>query len=46
VSQSYLRNYYVRDVSAEIKPGWPQYSCALSNLTAEAYRACVCTPAK
>jgi sphingomyelin phosphodiesterase acid-like 3 len=45
-SQSYIRNYYVRDVSAEIKAFWPQYSCALSNLTAETYRACVCTPPK
>jgi sphingomyelin phosphodiesterase acid-like 3 len=44
-SQSYIRNYYVRDVSAEIKAFWPQYSCALSNLTAESYRACVCSPA-
>jgi sphingomyelin phosphodiesterase acid-like 3 len=45
-SQSYIRNYYVRDVSAEIKAFWPQYSCALDNLTAESYRACVCSPAK
>jgi sphingomyelin phosphodiesterase acid-like 3 len=44
-SQSYIRDYYVRDVSAEIKAFWPQYSCALSNLTAESYRSCVCTPA-
>jgi len=45
-SQSYIRNYYVRDVSAEIKAFWPQYSCALSNLTAESYRSCVCSPAR
>jgi sphingomyelin phosphodiesterase acid-like 3 len=44
-SQNYIRNYYVRDVSAEIKAFWPQYSCALSNLTAESYRNCVCAPA-
>jgi sphingomyelin phosphodiesterase acid-like 3 len=44
-SQNYIRNYYVRDVSAEIKVFWPQYSCALSNLTAESYRACVCSQA-
>jgi sphingomyelin phosphodiesterase acid-like 3 len=44
-SQSYIRNYYVRDVSAEIKTFWPQYSCALSNLSAESYRACICAPA-
>jgi sphingomyelin phosphodiesterase acid-like 3 len=42
-SQNYIRNYYVRDVSAEIKAFWPQYSCALSNLTAESYRTCVCS---
>jgi sphingomyelin phosphodiesterase acid-like 3 len=45
-SQSYIRNYYVRDVSAQIKAFWPQYSCALSNLTAESYRTCVCSPAQ
>jgi sphingomyelin phosphodiesterase acid-like 3 len=44
-SQSYIRNYYVKDVSADIKAFWPQYSCALSNLTAESYRACVCSAA-
>jgi len=44
-SQSYIRNYYVRDVSAQIKAFWPQYNCALSNLTAESYRSCVCTAA-
>jgi sphingomyelin phosphodiesterase acid-like 3 len=43
VSQNYIRNYFVRDVSAEIKAFWPQYSCALSNLTAESYRDCVCS---
>jgi sphingomyelin phosphodiesterase acid-like 3 len=44
-SQNYIRNYYVRDVSAEIRAFWPQYSCALSNLTADSYRNCVCSPA-
>jgi sphingomyelin phosphodiesterase acid-like 3 len=42
-SLSYIRNYYVRDLSDEIKAFWPQYSCALSNLTADSYKSCVCT---
>jgi sphingomyelin phosphodiesterase acid-like 3 len=42
-SQNYIRDYYVRDVSAQIKAFWPQYNCALSNLTAESYRSCVCS---
>lgn len=45
-SQNYIRSYYVRDVSAEIKAFWPQYTCGLSNLTAESYRTCVCSAAR
>ncbi|MGA7340855.1 MAG: metallophosphoesterase, partial [Terracidiphilus sp.] len=41
-SQSYLRNYFVGDRSAELAPFWPQYVCALGNHTEDAYRACVC----
>jgi sphingomyelin phosphodiesterase acid-like 3 len=41
-SQQYIRNYYVGDRSAELKPFWPLYVCALANHTAKAYAACVC----
>jgi sphingomyelin phosphodiesterase acid-like 3 len=42
VSQSYLRNYFVGDKSTELTFVWPQYTCALTNMSAEAYRACRC----
>jgi sphingomyelin phosphodiesterase acid-like 3 len=44
-SQSYLHDYFVKDRSLELKLFWPQYSCALGNMSADAYRACRC-PAK
>jgi sphingomyelin phosphodiesterase acid-like 3 len=44
-SLSYLQNYFVRDKSLELKLFWPQYTCALANMSADAYRACRC-PAK
>ncbi|WP_058187999.1 metallophosphoesterase [Terracidiphilus gabretensis] len=44
-SRSYLRDYFVGDKSAELTFVWPQYTCALTNMSADAYRACRC-PAK
>lgn len=41
-SQEYLRNYYPGDLSAMLKPFWPEYTCALANDTAEGYRSCAC----
>jgi sphingomyelin phosphodiesterase acid-like 3 len=41
-SQSYLRDYFVGDKSAELTFIWPQYTCALANTSADAYRACRC----
>ncbi len=41
-SEAYLRSYYVRDRSLELRLLWPQYSCALSNYTAESYSSCRC----
>lgn len=41
-SEAYLRSYYVRDRSLELRLLWPQYSCALSNYTAENYSSCRC----
>lgn len=43
-SQEYLKNYFVRDQSLELKPFWPQYVCALANDTGATYRSCVCQP--
>ncbi len=45
-SQIYLRNYFVGNRSLPLKAFWPQYACALSNLTASSYRACVCHSAQ
>jgi sphingomyelin phosphodiesterase acid-like 3 len=45
-SQSYLHNYFVKDKSLELKLFWPQYTCALANMTADAYRACRCPSSK
>jgi sphingomyelin phosphodiesterase acid-like 3 len=42
VSQQYIRHYFIGDRSAELKPFWPQYVCALANYTVESYAACVC----
>jgi sphingomyelin phosphodiesterase acid-like 3 len=39
---AYLSHYYGRDLSPALKPFWPQYACSMSNLTAEAYRSCLC----
>jgi sphingomyelin phosphodiesterase acid-like 3 len=41
-SQTYLRNYFVGNRSLPLKAFWPQYACALSNLTPDSYRACAC----
>jgi hypothetical protein len=46
VSEAYIRNYFVGDLSLAISPFWPQYACALDNHTAKAYAACVCSNAK
>ena len=46
VSQQYIRHYFIGDRSAELKPFWPQYVCAMANATANGYAACVCPAAK
>lgn len=45
-SEAYLRNYFVRDRSMELKIFWPQYTCALSSYTANDYRSCLCPSPK
>lgn len=42
-SEAYLRNYFVRDRSLELKLFWSPYVCALSNYETASYRDCVCT---
>ncbi len=41
-SRSYLKDYFVGDVSKELTLFWPQYVCALDNRTESSYRACYC----
>ena len=41
-SQAYIRNYFVGDRSVELAPFWPMEVCALTNLTAGSFSACVC----
>ena len=45
-SQAYIHNYYVGDRSAELKPFWPLYVCAMANHTGKAFAACVCAAGK
>ena len=42
-SQAYIRNFFVGDRSAELKFFWPQYACALSNLSPKDFSSCVCS---
>jgi sphingomyelin phosphodiesterase acid-like 3 len=44
-SQDYIRNFFVGDRSAELKFFWPQYACALSNLSPKDFASCVCSNA-
>ena len=41
-SQAYIRNFFVGDRSAELSFFWPQYACALANLSSKDFAACVC----
>jgi len=42
-SEAYLNNYFGKAGRMELKAFWPQYVCALQNLTTESYKNCVCT---
>jgi sphingomyelin phosphodiesterase acid-like 3 len=42
-SQDYIRNFFVGDRSAELKFFWPQYACALSNLSPKDFASCACS---
>ena len=45
-SRAYIRNFIAGSGSPLLGLVWPQYTCSLSNYTAEAYRSCVCSSAK
>jgi sphingomyelin phosphodiesterase acid-like 3 len=45
-SKTYLRNYYVRDRSLELRLFWPQYVCAVATYSIDAYRNCRCSKSK
>ncbi|MGA8672447.1 MAG: hypothetical protein WB679_21405, partial [Terracidiphilus sp.] len=45
-SKTYLRNYYVRDRSLELRLFWTQYVCAVSTYSIDAYRNCRCSKSK
>jgi sphingomyelin phosphodiesterase acid-like 3 len=42
-SQAYIRNYFVGDRSSELTPFWPLAACGLINMSADSFRACVCS---
>ena len=45
-SKAYLRNYYVRDRSLELRLFWPQYVCAVSAFNIDDYKTCRCSNSK
>jgi sphingomyelin phosphodiesterase acid-like 3 len=45
-SKAYLRDYFVRDQSLELRLFWPQYVCAVSTYSIDAYRNCRCSQSK
>jgi sphingomyelin phosphodiesterase acid-like 3 len=45
-SKAYLRDYYVRDHSLELRLFWPQYVCAVSTYSIDAYKKCRCSQSK
>ncbi|MGO9438341.1 MAG: metallophosphoesterase [Terracidiphilus sp.] len=45
-SKAYLRDYYVRDRSLELRLFWPQYICAVSAYNIDTYRSCRCSHSK
>jgi sphingomyelin phosphodiesterase acid-like 3 len=44
-SQDYIHNFFVGAPSTLLNLVWPQYVCATSNDSAEAFKACVCPAA-
>jgi sphingomyelin phosphodiesterase acid-like 3 len=46
MSISYIRNFFIGDRSSALKLFWPQYACALDNVSTKSYAACICSAAK
>ena len=42
-SQDYIRFFFVGDRSADLSMFWPQYTCALANLSAKDFTGCMCS---
>jgi len=45
-SRSYIQNFIAGQGSPLLGLVWPQYTCSLSNYTAEGYRSCLCPAEK
>ncbi len=45
-SKAYLRSYFVGDRSQQLALLWPQYLCAVSNTSADAFTQCACSAGK
>jgi sphingomyelin phosphodiesterase acid-like 3 len=45
-SQDYIQDFSSGYLSPVLQAFWPQYVCTLSNLSAQAFRACVCPAAQ
>jgi sphingomyelin phosphodiesterase acid-like 3 len=46
VSRNYIGDFSASNPSPVLQMFWPQYVCTLSNDTAQAFRACVCSTAR
>jgi sphingomyelin phosphodiesterase acid-like 3 len=45
-SQDYIQDFSTGYLSPVLQAFWPQYVCTLSNVSAQAFRACVCPAAR
>jgi sphingomyelin phosphodiesterase acid-like 3 len=45
-SQDYIEDFSVGYLSPVLQAFWPQYVCTLSNVSAQAFKACVCPAAQ
>jgi sphingomyelin phosphodiesterase acid-like 3 len=45
-SRAYIHNFIAGQASPLLGLVWPQYTCSLSNYTADSYRSCVCAAKK
>ena len=45
-SDAYLRDYFVRDRSLELRLFWPEYVCAMADSDPASYKSCRCGGSK